>query len=191
MASVNLAINGGTPPYVISVQKTGDTTERFLSYVGSTLSFNASTEDQTVNYLVKVSDSRGCETTSGFSINCAVSIPDPNFNATLIQPKCKSDGSYEPARLELTNITNATRWKTCYNSVSFDCDVCTATDGVITSSTQTIQLLTPTVPTSRFFIVRLYNGTGCTDYKEFSGTIITTTCNFQCNLSTTIGTPTC
>jgi len=176
MASVNLGITGGTPPYSISVKKVGEDIERFDTFNFSLLYFTADTVDQDITYNIKVTDSALCSHTATVTMNCSVEIPQPNFNAQLIQPLCQTGGGYIPAKVILTDIVNAARYKICYNSVSFDCATCTTFDGLINGSTVEIPLSTPLIPTTRFFILRVYYNNECLGYKDFTGVITTPTC---------------
>jgi hypothetical protein len=191
MASITLGIENAVLPYIISVKKVGDNNERYISYIGTTLNFVASTEDATVDYVVSVTDNSGCIDTVGFSLNCSTELPDPSFTPQLTQPICNEDGTYQPATITLNDIQNATRYKVCYNTLSFDCGDCLVSDGLIVSTSQTIVLNTPTVPTSRFFILRVYNGDSCVFYTEVTGTIITESCVPECDLNLAFGQPTC
>lgn len=192
MASVTLNINDGTAPYTISIKKTGDSVERYVSYSGGTLTFNAVTVNENTNYTISVTDSNDCQTTGSFSLNCYVEPENPLFASELIQPTCLPDGTYTPARFELTTIQNVTRYKICINELDFtDCGDCTVSDGTIFGSTASIILPTPTIPTSWFVIIRGYKDSSCSSYYERTGTIITPTCEVDCNMSIVLGDPTC
>lgn len=71
MATTNLNITGGIPPYTITVTKAGEDTNRFVSYVGNVLTFNA---DNTVNspytYYINVEDANGCITSTVINLAC-------------------------------------------------------------------------------------------------------------------------
>lgn len=71
MATTNLNITGGIPPYTITVTKAGEDTNRFVSYVGNVLTFNA---DNTINspytYYINVEDANGCVTSTVINLTC-------------------------------------------------------------------------------------------------------------------------
>lgn len=71
MATTQLVISGGVAPYTISVKKYGDATERFVSYSGTTLTFNADSSLNTpYNYIIEISDSNDCEVVSSTLLHC-------------------------------------------------------------------------------------------------------------------------
>jgi len=75
MASLNLNITGASSPYVISVKKTGDVTERFQSFVSGVVTFVSDYGDN--EYTITVNKS-GCTSDSEvFTLNCATPTPIP------------------------------------------------------------------------------------------------------------------
>lgn len=77
MATVDLDIQCGVSPYSISVKKYGDGVERFVSYSGGVLTFNAQEGTTPVTYIVNISDNNGSSTTTGFNLQCPYNCGTP------------------------------------------------------------------------------------------------------------------
>lgn len=175
--------SGGTPPYSFVVRKEGESSGNRCSSNCNSLPLDFTHDAGNNKYYFIMSDSSNppCvldsrEITGGFTnLNC--DVIQPTFNATLIQPMCNISGGYTQGRIELTGITNGARYKICYNTTTFNCADCTATDGTITSDTKTILLDTPTTPTSKGVLLRVYKDSTCDSYKEFFGTMVTPVCS--------------
>lgn len=95
----------------------------------------------------------------------------PDFAAQVEQPYCSTErnGTPQPAVLKLTNIVNATRYKICYNSSTFSCGGdCTSSDGLISGTTATINIPAPAEGIEQVNTIRVFNGAGCTNYKDYT-----------------------
>ncbi len=184
MGELNGTIVGGTPPYAFVVRKIGETTgNRCVSGCNTLpLDFTSDVGNNSYYFLLNDSSTPSCvidsrEIDGGVS-NLDCGVTQPEFDAVLIQPTC-GVGGYDPAVLQLTNITDGARYKICYNTTTMDCAVCTASDGVIGGSSLNITLDTPTIPGSRGVLLRVYKDATCSPYKEFFGTIVTPVCTGQ------------
>lgn len=71
MASIPYTINNATPPYNISVKRvSGDTTERFISYINNVISFDPVFNSGNVFYTITLTDANGCTDVKTFGLNC-------------------------------------------------------------------------------------------------------------------------
>lgn len=167
MASIDVAIGGGTRNFSYSIKKIGDNTERFQGVSNDTLFFE---HDNTGSeyYELKVIDITGCETTYSFTMNCTVESVSPSW-LTVSQDGgvCKSDGTRTEWNIILGGIKNALRYKICYDSETFSCGGdCTQSDGYIDVSMNTAHI--PVVLTSleRWVTIRVYADTSCSYYSD-------------------------
>lgn len=182
MAEINATISGGTPPYSIVVRKIGETTgNRCTSGCNSfPVTFTEDTGNHQYYFIVTDSgtpvctiDSRGINGGIG-SVDCTVTTP--NFNAALVQPTCLPNGQYTTPSINLTSITDASRYKICYNTVTMDCAACTESDGVISGTSMSIPLTINNIPGNTGVLLRVYKDATCIGYKEFFATIVKPVC---------------
>jgi len=113
---------------------------------------------------------------------CGDPLNDPDFQYTLIQPYCSQANGGVPvnAVLKLTNLTNATRYKICYDSTTFNsiCESsCSSSDGIITGSSIDIPIVPFAVAGTRNVTVRIFNGSGCSAKKDVSFSIVSSDCS--------------
>jgi hypothetical protein len=190
MSSVTLNMTNGTPPYQISVKKTGEGYERFRGLTNNTIIFEPATDGVLAIYNVEITDSNNCTNTGQFPLVCGTPQVYPFADFEVVQPSCMDFGLV-PGYIRFFNVSNATRYKICYDNSDFVCP-CTETDGVINSSGETIvPIFPPTVGTSETTVIRIFNGSGCTLIKDFVFTMTTPTCQAACQISLTFGTPVC
>ncbi len=101
MATIPYTINNGTPPYSISVKRqgVGDTSERFVSYIGNTLTFNAVANGQNIYYTIQLIDANGCSDTKEMGLNCPLVIDcDTPYDIMLV---IDESGSISPQEFTL------------------------------------------------------------------------------------------
>lgn len=93
---------------------------------------------------------------------------NPTFSHELTQPTC-SGTTLTPGKIRIFNPQNATRYKVCYNTSTFNCANCQTSDGLINQSGDTIINLNLPADNSQYdFIVRIYNGSSCSFYTDIS-----------------------
>lgn len=170
-ASIPLTINGGEAPYTITVRyipATGpiDPTNRFISYVGNTLTFTPAPNTLLNGYIIDITDANDCFYNPTFQLQCGQSGVNPDFASALIQPTCSSENGGVPvnAVMKLTNITNATRYIVRYTP-SFTGD-CTTSTGTITGNSIDISLTPPVEGSTTKGVIRVFNGSGCSTFKD-------------------------
>lgn len=103
----------------------------------------------------------------------------PDFQVQEIQPYCSSEfnGTVQNAVLKVRNITNATRYKVCYNTNVFNCTNCNVSDGLLSGNSVDISISAPSAGLSQSVTVRFYNESGCEIYKDHSFTIHSPDCS--------------
>lgn len=181
MGVINATINGAALPYSVVVRMVGETTGNrcTASCNNFPVTFDHDAGDN--SYYFIVTDADGCvsdsRTVSGGISNINCDIVQPSFNAELIQPLCNPDGSFVPAVLKLTNITDGARYKICYNTVEMNCAPCTDSDGSITGSSIDISIPIATGSMgNRGMLIRVYKDNTCESYKEYFDTILIPVC---------------
>lgn len=106
----------------------------------------------------------------------------PEFEAELIQPYCSSNGggTVQNASLILKGVLNATRYKVCYNTSTFNCDsTCSVSDGAISGNQATININAPAEGITQNSVVRIYNGAGCLNYQDVLVSIRSPKCSIN------------
>lgn len=182
MAIIDATITGGTPPYSIVVRKIGETTGNrctadcdefpleFTEDSGNHQYYFIATDSSDPACII---DSRSINGGIG-SVDCTVTTP--NFNAVLVQPICLPNGEYTVPSINLSSITNASRYKICYNTVTMNCAACTVSDGTISGSSMSIPLTIDNIPGNVGVLLRVYKDATCIGYKEFFATIVKPVC---------------
>lgn len=111
------------------------------------------------------------------------SLEIPSYTTKFYQAYCSSGtgGTLQNASLNLTNIQNATRYKTCYNSTNFSsCDsTCAISDGIITGNSVTIPIIPPSQGVTQPVLVRIFNGNSCDVYNDILLNVSSPNCNGQ------------
>ena len=138
------------------------------------------------DYSIRFYNGNGCEVYKDINGSMAnpicQTLDEPEFVAAVIQPYCStvSNGQLQNAVLKLSNVVNATRYKICYNSTTFTSSCnnnCAGSDGVINSGTKDIQIIAPAQGISQTNTIRVYNGTGCEIFKDYTFSIYSQKCN--------------
>lgn len=111
-----------------------------------------------------------------------VSGETPNFAAAVIQPTCslENGGTVVNAILKLSNISDASRYKICYNSSTFstECEAsCTSSDGVIVGMSSDITIPSPAEGSTQTNTIRVFNGNGCDKYRDYTFSISSPRCS--------------
>lgn len=179
MAELNGTITGNSP-FSFVVRKVGETTGNRCTGACNSFPIEFTHDSGNHQYYFIVTDADGCVVDSrnipnGTGVvNCDVVQPDFDYEFT--QPVCLEGDVYQAGVIHLTNITNATRYKICYNTTTMDCGDCTVSTGTISGSSINITVDTPTVPTSRGVFLRVYNGADCLAYRDYFETMVTPNC---------------
>lgn len=180
MGVLSATVGGAALPYSVVVRKLGETTgNRCTSGCNSfPITFTHDSGDN--SYYFIITDSNNCvidsRVESGGISNINCDVTQPSFDAELVQPVCIGGLDYSDAILQLTNIVDGHSYKICYNSLTMDCATCTTRDGLISGDSIDITLDTPTTPTSRGVLIRVYKDATCASYKDYFTTIITPIC---------------
>lgn len=166
MASIDVAIGGGSRPFSYSIKKIGDNTERFQGRVNDTLFFshgNTGTE----YYELKVVDTAGCEAVYSFSMNCSSEVLRPSW-LTVSQEGgvCDSNGNRSSWNVVLGGIKNSIRYKICYDATYSCGGDCTVPDGVIDASANTAYIPVLLTSFARKATIRVYSDSTCTYYTD-------------------------
>lgn len=101
--------------------------------------------------------------------NCE-SLPTPSFAAALVQPRCTTSDIFQNAVLNLSNIQNIHSYKICYNTEVFTsaCNInCTSRDGLITNTTASINITSPSQGVTQSGVIRFYPTTSCNGYIDY------------------------
>lgn len=179
MAELNGTITGNAP-FSFVVRKVGETTGNRCTGSCSSFPIEFTHDSGNHQYYFIVTDADECVVDSRNipngtgTVNC--DVVQPNFDYEFTQPVCLEGDVYQAGVIHLTNITNATRYKICYNTTTMDCGDCTVSTGTISGSSINITVDTPTVPTSRGVFLRVYNGVDCVAYRDHFETMITPNC---------------
>lgn len=108
--------------------------------------------------------------------------PLPNWSdMQILPPYCSPPPSsvIQNATLRVIGITNATRYKVCYNSTDFSiCNsTCSSSDGFITGPNIDISIAAPASGVKQFVLVRFYNGSSCDFYVDRLIDVYSTPCD--------------
>ncbi|GAB3975807.1 hypothetical protein GCM10028806_34190 [Spirosoma terrae] len=179
MAEVQLIIQGGTPPYSISIKAEGDNTERCtdFDYASYKAAYNPVRNGQVVNYTVVISKA-GCEPASTtFQKSCPVpQAPQPGFSITAVtQPACVGNTPTN-ASASISNIVNADRYKLLRDGSFVSGGDCTSPDGIWSGNSGTVLLPPPPVGQTWNYVIRAFNGANCGDWFDMPVTISTPSC---------------
>ena len=80
--------------------------------------------------------------------------------------------------MQLRNIVNGTSYKICYNSTTFSCGGdCTQRDGTISGSSVDIEMIAPAEGVTQNNVIRVYSGSGCTNFKDFAYSVYSLECS--------------
>lgn|GEM_PF-3626646 len=184
---IGTELANGTPPYIINVTEVSDpTTERFLDRAGSFVFYNPI--EGAATYKVKFTDANGCMDEDEISITCNPTAP--TFDSSIVQPVCNGT-NLTPGNVRLSNVSNGTRYKVCYNN-TFTCGDCGASDGFVNQTGDTVIGIFPAPQgQTQNVVIRVYNGDSCDVYTDFPAALVSPTCASGCTLTFTINTPTC
>lgn len=102
------------------------------------------------------------------TLNFSVGQMTPNFTGTTIQANCYTNTT---GKILLSGITNGDRYRYC-NSSGFTCsNDCSSPDGYISGGTLTFDTGYINGYGTQYFTIRVYNGSNCTLYRDYIGTI--------------------
>lgn len=172
---VLISMSNYAEPVTFSVKLFGDTVERFLERAGNLLSVSV-LYGAPRTYVITATDANGCTDETTFELECI----QPTYNVDVINQSCSGETEVVGS-IRLFDVQNGTRYKICYDSTACFTN-CSVSDGVINLSGDTIIPLTIAAPsTARYVTIRVYNGSGCDLYRDYTvGPLYAEDCEESC-----------
>lgn len=129
---------------------------------------------------IRVYNGPGCETYLDFNFSHTSPVcggNKPSLKSSVLQPYCDGDNNIVNATMKLTEISSATRYKVCYDTLVFNCSDCFLSTGAIPGNQIDITLDSPAAGLNRNGVVRVFNGNACDDFTDVIFQLSSPICN--------------
>ena len=165
-------VSGGTAPYQYKIDN------GLYLPSGLTQGFGPLTNG---THVITVKDSNNIECSKNLTVNCNASTVPTFSNPVVIQPNCNSNTT---GKITFNNVVNGDRYNYC-NGNTFGCNNdCSTPDGFITSGTFTFDSQYISGLGNKSYTIRIYNGTNCTLYTDYTVNFTESLCGNAANKPT-------